>query len=98
MSKSKNARLSSYGQLFDLNTLIATDLGVTLNYASGINNHGQIIVGTYSNTQASPRRAFLLTPIVSVTTPEPSFVVGLLAFFAFTGCLTSKRVKKSFNL
>jgi hypothetical protein len=50
--------------MVDLNTLIDSRLGWTLQYASGINDHGQI-VGT--GLVKGQGHAFLLTPV-----PEPN--------------------------
>ncbi len=57
--------------MIDLNDLLPPDSGwIKLGYASGINNHGQIV--GYGFTDKGDIRAFLLTPI-----PEPSFAVNI---------------------
>jgi probable HAF family extracellular repeat protein len=59
----------------DLNDLIS-DLGWTVNGVVGINNAGQIVgYGSY-NGQG---RAFLLTPNISKSVPEPSSALAFLA-------------------
>jgi probable HAF family extracellular repeat protein len=80
------------GQLFDLNSLISANLGITLEYASGINNRGQIIASSrlFASGENVPQRAFLLTPIVAAV-PEPSIGLSLLAFVGMGGSLLAKR-------
>lgn len=73
--------------LFDLNTLITENSGFVLTSAKGINESGQIAATAFfADTQTS--RAFLLTPV-----PEPTTMLGVLAFSAGAGFLR-KRAKK----
>ncbi len=91
-SGDRHAFLYESGVMLDLNNLIPT-IGFTLNYASGINDKGQIVAGTSFNQQV-PRRAFLLTPIVPTSVPEPSSELGVLAFGALGAVLGLKRFCK----
>jgi probable HAF family extracellular repeat protein len=92
----RRAFLYDNGQLFDLNSLISANLGIALEYASGINNRGQIIAASRlsASGESVPQRAFLLTPIVAAV-PEPSFSLGLSAFAGLGGSLIGKRKKSS---
>jgi probable HAF family extracellular repeat protein len=70
--------LYSNGQMVDSNDLIDPALGITLQEATGINNHGQIVA---NGVGASPRvHAYLLTPV-----PEPS--TWALLSISFLGLL-----------
>jgi probable HAF family extracellular repeat protein len=93
-SGDRHAFLYDKGVMLDLNNLIPT-IGFTLDYASGINDKGQIVAGTSFNQQV-PRRAFafLLTPIVPTSVPEPSSELGVLAFGALGAVLGLKRFCK----
>lgn len=71
--------------LFDLNTLISADSDFVLTSARGINESGQIAAtGFFADTQTT--RAFLLTPV-----PEPTTMLGVLAFSAGAGFLRKKK-------
>ena len=74
--------------LFDLNTLITENSGFVLTGARGINESGQIAAtGFFAETQSS--RAFLLTPV-----PEPTTMLGVLAFSAGAGFLRKRAAKQ----
>ncbi len=74
--------------LFDLNTLITENSGFVLTSARGINESGQIAATAFfADTQTS--RAFLLTPV-----PEPTTMLGVLAFGAGAGVLRKKAKQK----
>lgn len=74
--------------LFDLNTLIPANSGFVLTSAKGINESGQIAATGFSaDTQTT--RAFLLTPV-----PEPTTMLGILAFSAGAGLLRKKSKQK----
>ncbi|MBW4664454.1 MAG: DUF3466 family protein [Chroococcus sp. CMT-3BRIN-NPC107] len=74
--------------LFDLNTLIPENSGFVLTSARGINESGQIAAtGFFEDTQTT--RAFLLTPV-----PEPTTMLGILAFSASAGLLRKKNKQK----
>lgn len=74
--------------LFDLNTLISADSGFVLTSARGINESGQIAAtGFFADTQTN--RAFLLTPV-----PEPTTMLGVLAFSAGAGLLRKRSTKQ----
>ena len=75
------AFLYSDNTLYDLNDLIApgSDAGLTLTAASAINNKGQIVGRGAVNGEL---RAFLLTPISSVSVPEPTSGFPILSFGA----------------
>jgi probable HAF family extracellular repeat protein len=60
-----HAFLYSGGKMMDLNALLPPDLGVTLAWASGINDRGQIAA------QGSNGHGYLLTPDSVAATPEP---------------------------
>ena len=78
-------RWTSSTGMVDLNTLIDPRNGWVLNFASGINDAGQICGG---GTIGGQSHAFLLTPI-----PEPSSIVlaGLAAALGITiHCLRMK--------
>lgn len=64
----QRAFLFDEGKMFDLNDLIPANSGLTLNYANGINDRGQIVAGISSGIN----RIFLLTLIASTSIPEPS--------------------------
>ncbi len=77
--------------MFDLNSLIADGGNVVFTNAVGINERGQIAVNGYfdgSNPQTSSR-AFLLTPV-----PEPTTMLGVLAFSAGAGFLRKRAAKQ----
>ncbi len=69
-------------KLFDLNTLIPADSGIVLANARGINASGQIAA-------SGNGRAFLLTPV-----PEPTTMLGVLAFGAGAGILRKRAAKQ----
>ncbi|WP_251956361.1 DUF3466 family protein [Nostoc commune] len=73
------AFLYSDNTLYDLNDLIApgSDAGFTLTAAYAINNNGQIAGRGAVNGEL---RAFLLTPVSSVSVPEPTSSVSILSF------------------
>ncbi len=74
--------------LFDLNTLITENSGFVLTSARGINESGQIAATAFfADTQTS--RAFLLTPV-----PEPTTMLGVLAFSAGAGFLRKRSRQK----
>lgn len=75
------AFLYSDNTLYDLNDLIApgSDAGFTLTAASAINNNGQIAGRGAVNGEL---RAFLLTPVSSVSVAEPTSGVPILSFGA----------------
>lgn len=74
--------------MFDLNTLISADSGFVLTSARGINESGQIAAtGFFADTQTT--RAFLLTPV-----PEPTTMLGVLAFSAGAGFLRKRSTKQ----
>lgn len=77
--------------LIDLNTLIPADSGIVLTSASGINEGGQIAATGFFGNLVRPR-AFLLTPV-----PEPTTMLGVLAFGAGAGFLR-KRAKQKVEL
>jgi probable HAF family extracellular repeat protein len=72
-----SAFLYSGGAMIDLNTLIPTNSGWTLEEATGINDSGQIC--GYGRNPSGQDDAFLLTPV-----PEPAtwglFVLGSIVF------------------
>lgn len=73
--------------MFDLNTLISAN-DFVLTSARGINESGQIAAtGFFADTQTT--RAFLLTPV-----PEPTTMLGLLAFSASAGLLRKRSKQK----
>ncbi|BAY41350.1 hypothetical protein NIES2111_57460 (plasmid) [Nostoc sp. NIES-2111] len=82
-----HAFLYDNGQMLDLNDLIPPIPGVTLDFAGGINDLGQIVA-------SGSNRAFLLTPIVSTSIPEPDSGLGVLAFVALGTSLLAKRKQK----
>lgn len=84
----QRAFLFDEGKMFDLNDLIPTSSGFTLNYANGINDRGQIVAGTSST---NINRIFLLTPIASTSIPEPSSGLGILSVSALFAGFTIKR-------
>ena len=74
--------------LLDLNTLIPADSGIVLTSARGINEGRQIAAtGFFDNSAGS--RAFLLTPV-----PEPTTMLGVLAFGAGAGFLRKRNKQK----
>jgi probable HAF family extracellular repeat protein len=96
-SGDRHAFLYESGVMLDLNNLIPA-IGFTLNYASGINDKGQIVAGTDFNPQVPrPAFAFLLTPIVPTSVPEPSSELGVLAFGALGAVLALKRFCKQLS-
>jgi probable HAF family extracellular repeat protein len=79
--------------LFDLNTLIPADSGILLFGARGINAGGQIVASGLTGDPGNPRfHSFLLTP--SEPVPEPTTMLGLLAFSAGAGILRKKAAKQ----
>src|SRR5271165_201749 len=69
---SQKAVLWVNGTIYDLNTLVTNAGGFTLDYATAINNAGQIVGTGYINQS---QHAFLLTPVPS-TAPAIAAVVG----------------------
>jgi probable HAF family extracellular repeat protein len=86
-SEQFRAFLYNNGQMLDLNDLIPTIPGVTLDSAIGINDLGQIVA-------SGSNRAFVLTPIVSTSIPEPDSGLSVLAFVALGTSLLAKRKQK----
>ncbi|MDZ8186202.1 MAG: hypothetical protein RMX96_15275 [Nostoc sp. ChiSLP02] len=78
-SNGLRAFLYSDNTLYDLNDLIApgSNPGFTLTAASAINNKGQIVGRGAVNGEL---RAFLLTPISSVSVTEPTSGIPILSF------------------
>lgn len=77
--------------MFDLNDLIADGGNFVFTEAISINEQGQIAVNGYfggSDPQTSSR-AFLLTPV-----PEPTTMLGVLAFSAGAGFLRKRSKQK----
>lgn len=75
-------------KLFDLNTLIAGDFNFIVTSARGINESGQIAATAFFNdTQTT--RAVLLTPV-----PEPTSMLGVLAFGAGAGFLRRRAARQ----
>jgi probable HAF family extracellular repeat protein len=79
-----HAFLYSDGQMRDLNNLIDPALGVTLGYATGINDKGQIVANDILSGHA-----YLLTP-VPVAVPEP----GTLTLFGGSLLAVGYRARK----
>lgn len=80
--------------LFDLNTLIPADSGILLFGARGINEGGQIVAsGLTGNDVNAGFHAFLLTP-TSEPVPEPTTMLGVLAFGAGAGFLRKRAAKQ----
>lgn len=74
--------------LFDLNTLIPASSDFVLTDARGINEAGQIAAtGLFTNSRTT--HAFLLTPV-----PEPTTMLGVLAFSAGAGFLRKRATKQ----
>ncbi len=68
--------------------LITEDSGFVLTSARGINESGQIAATAFfADTQTN--RAFLLTPV-----PEPTTMLGVLAFGAGAGVLRKRAKQK----
>ncbi|HEY9798930.1 MAG TPA: DUF3466 family protein [Leptolyngbyaceae cyanobacterium] len=85
------------GKLFDLNSLIPNNSGVTLNYANAINDRSQILAGTFGDINAGVfRRAFLLTPIGSTSVPESFSGLGVLGFAAMSATFLTRKKSLSF--
>lgn len=78
----KSAFLYSAGQLYDLNSLIASGSGFVLQDGVGINDIGQILVNGVDS--ASQPHSFLLTPV-----PEPGQFFALI--LAVSGFLVRRR-------
>ncbi len=76
------------GKMTELNSLIPADSGWYIGDVRGINNSVQIVgTGTIQDpTRNYPVHAFLLTPV-----PEPSSVLGILSFSAFSAGWALKR-------
>jgi len=76
------------GKMTELNSLIPADSGWYIGDVRGINNSVQIVgTGTIQDPSLSyPVHAFLLTPV-----PEPSSVLGILSFSAFSAGWALKR-------
>lgn len=75
-------------KMFDLNDLIAGDANLLITSAVGINNKGQIAANAFFlDSQAS--RPVLLTPV-----PEPTTMLGVLAFGAGAGILRKRAAKQ----
>jgi probable HAF family extracellular repeat protein len=85
----EHAFLFHHGHMYDLNDLIRTGTGFTLEQAAAINKAGQILVnGTDDKGNA---RAFLLTPD-SKNTPEPSsLILVILGGFGMLGIVRKMR-------
>ncbi len=84
----RHAFLYDGNDLFDLNTLITENSGFVLTSARGINEGGQIAAtGIFGDSGNS--RAFLLTPV-----PEPTTMLGALAFGAGAGFLRKRAAKQ----
>jgi len=76
--------------MFDLNDLVVGELDFTFTDAVGINERGQIAVNGFFNSNAQTSyRALLLTPV-----PEPTTMLGVLAFGAGASILRQKSKKK----
>lgn len=75
--------------MFDLNDLIADDVNFVLTEAVGINEKGQIAVNGFFGNDTQTTRAFLLTPV-----PEPTSMLGMLAFGAGAGILRKRNKQK----
>lgn len=79
--------LYSNGECHDLNNLIPAGSGWELQYASGINDVGQIVgYGTYSGLT----RAFLLTPVYKAFVQPPINADGSSVFSAKRGVVPVK--------
>lgn len=87
LSGSRHAVLFSGGALTDLNLAIGAGTGWCLQYASAINDLGQI-AGTGINPDGY-QHAFLLTPVAGV--PEPGAATLLLAGLPLAGALARRR-------
>ncbi len=75
--------------MFDLNDLVAGDINVTFTEAVGINESGQIAVNGFFGNDTRSSRIFLLTPV-----PEPTSMLGVLAFGAGAGFLRTRAAKQ----
>lgn len=75
--------------MFDLNTLIADSGNFIFTEAVGINEQGQIAVNGFFGSDTQTSRAFLLTPV-----PEPTTMLGALAFGAGAGFLRKRSKQK----
>lgn len=80
-NEQQSAFLYENGTMFDLNNLIDTTSNIGLTTATGINERGQIVANSFN-------RAYLLTPV-----PEPTTMLGALAFGAGAGLLRKKNNK-----
>ncbi len=93
--ESDRAFLYDGTDLFDLNTLIPADSGIVLFGARGINAGGQIVASGLTGDPGNPRfHAFLLTPTTSEPVPEPTTMLGALAFSAGAGILRKRAAKQ----
>ncbi|MBG1266222.1 DUF3466 family protein [Nostoc sp. WHI] len=90
------AFLYSDNTLYDLNDLIApgSDAGFTLTAASAINNNGQIAGRGAVNGEL---RAFLLTPVSSVSVAEPTSGVPILSFGIVVTLFAALKRKRHFS-
>lgn len=79
----ESAFLYENSKMFDLNDLIVGISNVELVRATGINERGQIVANSYSH-------AYLLTPV-----PEPTTMLGVLAFGAGAGLLRKRAKQKA---
>jgi probable HAF family extracellular repeat protein len=68
------AFLSENGVMTDLNTLIPSDSGFTLEYANGIDNAGRIV--GYGTNSEGHLHAFLLTPVPASPDVAPTLAVS----------------------
>ncbi|WP_375515545.1 DUF3466 family protein [uncultured Nostoc sp.] len=95
-NNSLRAFLYSDNTLYDLNDLIApgSDAGFTLRRAEAININGQIVGSGAVNGQL---HAFLLTPISSVSVPEPTSGVPILSFSAVVTLFAALKRKPRSN-
>lgn len=75
--------------MFDLNSLIADGGNFVFTQAVGINEQGQIAVNGYFGSNSQTSRAFVLTPV-----PEPTTMLGVLAFGAGAGFLRKRAAKQ----
>jgi probable HAF family extracellular repeat protein len=87
LSGSRHAVLYSNGTLTDLNLVIGTGSGWCLQYASAINDRGQI-AGSGINPDGY-LHAYLLTPVAGV--PEPGVVALLVAGMPLVGAVARRR-------
>ncbi|MBF2063651.1 MAG: HAF repeat-containing protein [Calothrix sp. C42_A2020_038] len=87
------AFLYDNGLMFDLNNLIPIS-DFTLNYASGINDKGQIVAG-FSGDNNLNNRIFLLTPVDSSSIPEPTSILGMLSVLGIFKAVNYHKFRRS---